>query len=41
MKNQWSDAQKEKLSDYIIHNTDLSDTKKQVEELHLLLKQQQ
>ncbi len=34
MNNQWDDKKKIELSDYIIHNIELSDTKKQVKELH-------
>ena len=34
MKNQWSDAEKVKLSDYAITNTKLENTIKQVEEIH-------
>jgi dephospho-CoA kinase len=34
MDNQWDDKKKIELSDYIIHNLELSDTKKQVKELH-------
>ncbi|PZD79557.1 dephospho-CoA kinase [Mesonia sp. K7] len=36
MKNQWSDAEKRKLSDFIIDNINLSETQKNVEELHQL-----
>lgn len=34
MKNQWSDAKKRKLSDFIIENIDLKSTKMLVESLH-------
>ncbi len=34
MKNQWSDADKLKLSDFVITNTDLEKTKLQVREIH-------
>ena len=34
MSNQWDDKKKIQLSDYIIHNIELSDTKKQVKKLH-------
>lgn len=34
MKNQWSDEDKVKLSDFVIHNTTLQNTKKQVESIH-------
>lgn len=34
MKNQWDEAKKNKLADYVIHNTNLADTKKQVEFIH-------
>lgn len=34
MKNQWSDAQKIKLSDYVIDNTELEKTKRQVLKIH-------
>ncbi|MGB5364178.1 MAG: dephospho-CoA kinase [Aureibaculum sp.] len=34
MNNQWDDKKKIELSDYIIHNIELSDTKKQVKEVH-------
>jgi len=34
MNNQWSDEDKIKRSDYVIHNIKLSDTKKQVENIH-------
>ena len=37
MKNQWSDAEKVKLSDYVIENIDLKDTISQVENLHYML----
>ena len=34
MKNQWNDNEKIKLSDYVIDNTDLEDTKQQVLKIH-------
>jgi len=34
MNNQWDDHKKVKLSDYIINNIDLADTKEQVKKLH-------
>lgn len=34
INNQWSDAKKNKLADFIIENIDLSKTKKQVKEVH-------
>ena len=34
MKNQWSDAQKIKLSDFVIDNSDLENTKLQVLKIH-------
>ncbi|MEN3322434.1 dephospho-CoA kinase [Mariniflexile soesokkakense] len=34
MKNQWSDDEKIKLSDYVITNTELENTINQVEEIH-------
>ncbi|WP_341214797.1 dephospho-CoA kinase [uncultured Wocania sp.] len=34
MKNQWSDDDKIKLSDFVINNTTLENTKKQVAEIH-------
>lgn len=34
MKNQWSDEDKVKLSDFVIHNTTLQNTKKQVDTIH-------
>lgn len=34
MKNQWSDSEKIKLSDFVIQNDNLSETKKQVESIH-------
>ncbi len=34
MNNQWSDAEKIELSDFVIYNTKLTDTKKQVAKLH-------
>lgn len=34
MDNQWSDNEKVKLSDFVINNIDLIDTKKQVKKLH-------
>ena len=34
MSNQWDDKKKIQLSDYVIHNIELSDTKKQVKKLH-------
>ena len=37
MKNQWSDAKKSPLADYIIHNHNLEDTKKEVKSLHRIL----
>lgn len=37
MSNQWSEDKKKSLSDYIITNTDLEETKRQVRDLHLYL----
>ncbi|MBC9798645.1 dephospho-CoA kinase [Sinomicrobium weinanense] len=37
IKNQWDEARKIELSDYVITNTDLENTEKQVQELHLRL----
>ncbi|WP_298238901.1 dephospho-CoA kinase [uncultured Algibacter sp.] len=37
MQNQWSDAEKVKLSDYVIENIDMEDTISQVENLHYIL----
>ncbi len=37
MKNQWSDSKKAKLADFVIQNTDILDTKKQVEFIHYSL----
>lgn len=37
IKNQWSDEKKMELSDFIIYNENLSDTKSQVELVHSLL----
>ncbi len=34
MKNQWTDAEKIKLSDFVIENIELQNTKKQVDEIH-------
>jgi len=34
MKNQWNDADKTKLSDFVIKNLTLHDTKKQVKKIH-------
>ena len=34
MKNQWDDLRKIDLSDFVIHNIDLADTKKQVGQIH-------
>jgi dephospho-CoA kinase len=34
MDNQWNDAQKIALSDYVIHNENLEDVKKQVAQIH-------
>ena len=34
MKNQWDDKKKVELSDYVIYNTDLDSTQKQVVEIH-------
>ena len=34
MKNQWDDVKKIGLSDFVIHNIDLADTKKQVGQIH-------
>lgn len=34
IKNQWSDAEKVKLSDFVIENINLEDTKKQVLKIH-------
>lgn len=34
MKNQWSDEEKIKLSDYVIANIDLENTKRQVHKIH-------
>ena len=35
MKNQWSDEEKIKLSDYVITNTQLEKTINQVSEIHI------
>jgi len=37
MKNQWDDAKKMELADFIINNITLSDTQKQVEAIHYQL----
>lgn len=37
MKNQWSDAKKRKLSDYVIQNIEIENTQKAVESLHYQL----
>lgn len=37
MKNQWSDSEKENLSDFVIDNIDLEKTQEKVEEIHLFL----
>lgn len=37
MKNQWSDAKKQEMADYIVENILLSDTQQTVEKLHLHL----
>lgn len=37
MKNQWSDAKKTPLADYIINNQSLNATKKEVKNLHTIL----
>lgn len=37
MKNQWSEEEKRKLSDFIIENTDIAHTYSQVETLHMNL----
>lgn len=37
MKNQWSDSKKAKLADFVIQNTNLVNTKKQVESIHYSL----
>lgn len=37
MKNQWQDARKIELSDYVIHNLALNDTISKVKEVHMLL----
>ncbi len=34
MKNQWDETKKNKLADFVIHNINLSDTKKQVKFIH-------
>ena len=34
MKNQWDDDRKIGLSDFVIHNIDLADTRKQVGQIH-------
>jgi len=34
MKNQWDEAKKNKLANFVIHNINLSDTKKQVKAIH-------
>ncbi|MGB0788581.1 MAG: dephospho-CoA kinase, partial [Marinirhabdus sp.] len=34
MKNQWPDRKKRPLADFIIQNTSLKSTRKQVEDLH-------
>ena len=34
IKNQWPEGKKIELSQFVIHNNDLSDTKKQVEDIH-------
>ena len=34
IKNQWSDAEKEKLSDFVIENINLIETKEQVKKIH-------
>ncbi len=35
MKNQWDDAQKTKLSDFVIENYDLDETSKKVKKIHI------
>ena len=37
MKNQWDDAKKKELADFIINNITLPDTQKQVEAIHIQL----
>lgn len=37
MNNQWSDAKKEKLADFVIENIDLNATEKKVAEIHKTL----
>lgn len=37
MKNQWSDAKKQKLTDFVIANTDLEKTQKKVKKIHKIL----
>lgn len=37
MSNQWSDSKKKKLSDFLVENLAISDTKKQVEAIHNIL----
>jgi dephospho-CoA kinase len=37
MENQWDDSKKIPLSDYVIENIDLDQTKLQVEQIHLQL----
>ena len=35
MKNQWTDAQKVDLSDYVIENISIENSKKQVSSVHM------
>lgn len=37
MNNQWPDEKKLKLADFVIENTDLSETRKEVERIHQIL----
>ncbi|SHJ53266.1 dephospho-CoA kinase [Arenibacter nanhaiticus] len=37
MKNQWPDQKKEEVSDFVIHNTDLEQTLKEVQRVHKIL----
>ena len=37
MENQWSDARKVELSDYVVTNNSIQDTKRQVDEIHFKL----
>ncbi len=38
MKNQWKETKKNKLADFVIHNINLSDTKKQAKIIHKKIK---